>query len=98
MAFSQGHALIIGVGSYQVEPRLDIPISVSDANQVQSVLVNPRYCGYPQDQVSLLHDDTATRQGLLAALDDLAQRTGPGDTVVLFYCGHGDTGEDGEYY
>jgi hypothetical protein len=98
MPFDRGHALLIGVGTYQHTPRLNVPITAADARAVAQVLRDPRFCGYPASQVALLHDEQATSAGILAALDQLAGRTGLGDTVVLFYCGHGDFGDDGEYY
>ncbi len=48
--------------------------------------------------MTLLHDAQATSAGILAALDALATRAGLQDTVVLFYSGHGDFGDDGEYH
>ena len=33
-----------------------------------------------------------------AALDALADQTSAEQTVFLFYCGHGDYGDDGNYY
>jgi hypothetical protein len=98
MSFDRGHALLIGVGTYQHTSRLNVPITADDARAVAQVLRDPRFCGYPASQVALLHDQQATSAGILAALDDLANRTRLDDTVVLFYCGHGDFGDDGEYY
>jgi uncharacterized caspase-like protein len=98
MPFSQGHALLIGVGAYQHTPRLNVPITVADAQAVAQVLRDPRFCGYPETQVTLLHDAQATSAGILAALDRLAERAGIQDTIVLFYSGHGDFGDDGEYH
>jgi hypothetical protein len=98
MPFDRGHALLIGVGTYQHTPRLNVPITADDARAVAQVLRDPRFCGYPASQVALLHDERATSPGILAALDDLANRAGLDDTVVVFYCGHGDFGDDGEYY
>jgi hypothetical protein len=98
MAFDQGHALVIGIGSYTFVPQANIPISVTDATRVQEVLCDPHLCGYPPAQVTLLHDGTATRDGLVKALEALAQATHADDTVVLYYCGHGDYGTDGHYY
>ncbi|MFL5801009.1 MAG: caspase domain-containing protein [Roseiflexaceae bacterium] len=98
MPFSHGHALLIGVGSYQDTPRLNVPITVADARAVAQVLRDPHFCGYPEAQVTLLHDAQATSAGILAALDQLAERAGLQDTVVLFYSGHGDFGDDGEYH
>ncbi|MBN1815589.1 MAG: caspase family protein [Anaerolineae bacterium] len=97
MIFKQGHALIIGIGSY-AHPVGNIPISVSDAQAVQAVLCDPQRCGYPPAQVTLLHDAQTTRQGIVAALDSLAGSLSADDTFVLYYCGHGEYGEDGDYY
>jgi Caspase domain len=98
MPFTRGHALLVGVGTYQHTLRLNVPVTADDARAVAQVLGDPRFCGYPAAQVALLHDERATSVGILAALDQLALRTGLDDTVVLFYCGHGDFGDDGEYY
>ncbi len=98
MTFTQGHALVIGVGSHEYVPEADVPISVDDARAVAQVLQDPRACGYPESQIQILHDEGATKAGILAALDELAQHTKPEDTVFLFYCGHGALGTDGNYY
>jgi len=98
MPFSQGHALLIGVGTYEHEPRLNVPITAADAKAVANALRDPAYCGYPSQQVRELHDATASRDGILAALDVLVAEAGEGDTVFLFFCGHGDYGDDGDYY
>ncbi len=98
MPFSQGRALLIGIGSYCHAPGLDVPITAADAEAVAAVLVDPDLCAYPRDQVAVLHDSSATRAGILEALDQLALRAGADDTVFLFFCGHGDYGADGDYY
>jgi hypothetical protein len=96
--FSQGHALLIGVGSYTYKPQLNIPISVADAKKVAETLQNPQICGYPEKQITTLHDETATRESVLTSLSALAESANPSDTVFFFYCGHGDYGLDGLYY
>lgn len=98
MAFDRGHALLIGVGSYQHIPDARIPISVEDAREVGKALHDPDLCGYPREQVTFLHDEQASRDGILKALADLAARTAPEDTVLLFYSGHGALGTDSSYY
>jgi hypothetical protein len=98
MSFDQGHALVIGVGSYQYNPKANIPISVKDAQAVRSVLLNADLCGYPPEQVNFLHDAQATRDGILGALDALAEKTNTDHTILLYYCGHGAYGTDGFYY
>ena len=98
MAFTQGHALLIGVGAYQHEPRMNVPATAADARAVANVLRDPDFCGYPDDQVKPLCFGAAKREGILVALDTLAASAGEGDTVFLFFCGHGDYGDDGDYY
>ena len=98
MAFDKGHALVIGVGSHRHAPRLDARQTAADAHALASVLRDEQYCGYPDDQVELLQDQSANAAGILAALDRLAGRVKESDTVVIFYSGHGEYGADGNYY
>jgi hypothetical protein len=98
MSFFPGHALLIGVGSYRNHPEFDVPTAVTDAQELAGVFRDARYCGYPESQTRVLCDSGATREGILAALDKLAARAGEQDTALLFYCGHGIYGEDGQYY
>ncbi|MEN8445252.1 MAG: caspase family protein [Cyanobacteria bacterium J06555_13] len=97
MAFDKGHALVIGVGSYQDAPELNVPLTVKDAQAVVEILQNPARCGYASDHVRYLHDQTATRQNIEKVLDDLASSLQETDTLFIFYSGHGDYGEDGYY-
>lgn len=98
MAFDKGHALVIGVGTHQHHPGIDVPISVTDAEAVAAVLRDANACGYPASQVQVVHDAGATKAGILSALDDLAAAAKPDDTAFLFFCGHGALGTDGNYY
>ena len=98
MAFERGHAIVIGVGTHKYEPAMDVPVTVADAEAVASVLRDANACGYLAGQVQFVHDDGATKSGILTALDELAAHTGKDDTVFLFYCGHGALGNDGNYY
>jgi len=45
MAFTQGHALIIGVGEYTHHPEANIPLAAGDAGEVARVLVEKKSCG-----------------------------------------------------
>lgn len=95
MTFAQGHALLIGVGAYANAPRLNVPATVHDAQALAAVLRDPGFCGYPHEQVELITNAKATREGIRAALDRLAERAGADDTAVVFYAGHGMYGDDG---
>lgn len=97
MTFPQGHALIIGVGSYVHAPAMNVPVTVADAQALAAVVADPTSCGYPAEQVQLLSDPTATRDGVLAALDALGSKAVETDTVLVFYAGHGEYGDDGYY-
>jgi hypothetical protein len=94
VAFEQGHALVIGIGSYQYVPNANIPISATGAKPVRDVLQNNTSCGYPPGYITLSHDDMASREGILRAL---AARTSPNNTMLLYYCGHSEFGSGGNY-
>lgn len=95
--FTQGHALVIGVGAYQ-DPEWRAPITVRDAEGVAEALKDPAIGAYPPDQVTLLCNEQATRAGVTTALEKLAQQVKKRDTVFIFFAGHGALGDDGEYY
>jgi Caspase domain len=89
------HALLIGINRY---PNLldtqQLKGCVNDALQLRSVLVE-RF-GFSPDGIDLLSDEKATRDSILAALQDLARKVGPGDVVVVGYSGHGSRGRTEE--
>jgi hypothetical protein len=97
MAFDQGHALLIGVDTYQHNTSLNVAATARDTQAIADILRNPSLCGYPAPQVTLLTGAAATRQAVLDALDALAQRTSADDTVFLFYSGHGIHTTDSTY-
>ncbi len=80
-------ALIIGIGAYPHFPNDQLLGAVADARLFAATL-QERF-GFPEAELSLLLDEAATRESLVAALDGLAERAEPGDAVVLYYSGHG---------
>jgi hypothetical protein len=85
MSFSAGHALLIGVGSYSHHDAVtNLPNTAEDVRQLAAILIDPHYCGYPPEQVTVLHDDQATRDGVLAALDHLVATTTADSTVLIY--------------
>ena len=97
MQYTEGHALIIGIGSYPHFPQAGVPIAVSDAKAVYDVLTNQQWCAYPPEQVALLRNSQATRKGILHALNVL-KKIPQSHFVLLFYSGHGDYSTDGKYF
>ncbi len=86
--FSYGHALIIGVGTYQDRRIRSVPTTANDARAVASLLRDPHLAAYPDAQVRVLLDAKASRTNILDALEDLANRVGDG-TALIFFAGHG---------
>lgn len=95
--FAQGRGLVIGVGEYQDE-RWRAPVTVRDAEAVFTALTDPQVGGYPASQVMRMYDERATRELVLAGLKRLAGAAQATDTAVIFFCGHGALGDDGQYY
>lgn len=94
--FTQGHALLIGVGSY---PKLQhsVDTTANEARALGALLTDPAVAAYPAEQVRVLHDAAATRANVLKALDALAHQLhdAPKPTVLLFFAGHGKRYGDG---
>src|SRR5688572_33301529 len=98
MPFDQGHALVIGVGTYANAPQMNVEQTARDAMQIAALLPDPALCGYPPGQVHSLIAEEATRANIVAALKKLAKSTTADSTVFMFYAGHGEFGADGSYY
>ena len=87
--FATGYAVVIGVANYRnVRPPLPEAV-LNDARDIAAVLTSKAYCGYESRGVHLLLDGDATLARIRTALDSVAKTSGPGDTVVIFFSGHG---------
>jgi Caspase domain len=87
---SSRYALLIGVGECQHQP-WSLPVTVKDMQAVYQIIVAPDFCGYPQENVHLLHDETATRDNILEGLAWLKEQASlnPECTILIYYSGHG---------
>jgi hypothetical protein len=76
-------ALFVGIDTYSR------PLNgcVNDVEMMRRLLIS-RFA-FPKGNTSLLKNADATRQGILAAFDDLVAVTEPDDIVVIHYAGHG---------
>jgi hypothetical protein len=83
-------ALLIGISKYEVLPRL--PGSKNDIELVRQVLVS-RY-GFSDNNVHVVRDEAATRDGVLSSLNKIVKEAGPNDVVYIHYSGHGSQVED----
>ena len=87
-SFATGHAVVIGVANYRNASPLPGAV-LNDARDVAAVLKSNAYCGYDPCNVHLLLDGDATLEQIRAALASVARTSGPDDTVVIFFSGHG---------
>lgn len=83
----RAHAVVIGVERYRQQlPAADF--AASDARLVAKYLTQTM--GFPAENVAVLTNDGATRGDLEKYLDRwLANRVEPGDSVFVYYSGHG---------
>jgi hypothetical protein len=91
------HALIIGVGAYD-DPQWEAPVAVYDAQALYAALTDAQGAAYPPGQVTFLRDAEASPAGITDGFRRLADRTGPDDTVLISFTGHGALGDDDLYY
>jgi hypothetical protein len=80
----QAHALFVGIAAYRhLRP---LSKTTTDACDLHDLLIQS---GYPAASLALLSDGQATKPAISDRLDWLARRTGPDDTVLIFFSGHG---------
>lgn len=80
--FSQGYALLIGVGA-------DLPNTVDDAFGLANILKDPGRCAFPDEHVWVLTGEGAQRAQVLEGLSRLAKEATPDSSVVVYFSGHG---------
>lgn len=83
------HALIIGIGSYRVDPARPVAALAGVAHDMLSALAMARALQVPNDHITLLRDEAATHTGIAVAIRQLGERVAPGDRVFVYWSGHG---------
>jgi len=98
-SFAARKALLIGIADYQALPSSsrqgisDLRGSINDVMAIREGLIT--YYGFPEKDIRVLTDERATRQNIKSAFDEwLVKGTKPGDTVLLYFSGHGSTVPD----
>ncbi len=80
-------AVIVGVSSYAHMPSLKY--TDDDAYQIYAFLKSPEGGALPNAQIRLLIDENATRQNILAGMNDVLLKADENDVVLMYYSGHG---------
>jgi len=86
---SQAWAVVVGISDYQFSADgglAKLAFADKDATDFAKALAA---CGWSADNVHLLTNDKATKQNVTYALETWLRRVKPGDTVILFWAGHG---------
>jgi tetratricopeptide (TPR) repeat protein len=84
-------ALLVGISNYPGQIQ-KLAYANQDARAIKEMLTSA--ARLPEDHIRLLTDDgqndaKATRQNILAAIDNLATRVQPNHQVIVFLAGHG---------
>jgi hypothetical protein len=93
-------AVVIGINEYRHVQVPKLRYAVNDARAVERALLAQ---GFARDRVIVITDAEATKTRIEEVLgDELRQRVGPDDRVLVFFAGHGKTdrlrsGEDEGY-
>ena len=92
--FAQQWGLVIGIGSYQDPGISDLAYTEADAQAFYDFLTSTQGGGLQKDHVRFLLNEQATTAAVKAAFRWLIGQAGAEDLVVIYFAGHGGTGED----
>ena len=87
---SHNYALLIGVGECE-ETKLSLPVTVKDIQAIKTLLTDSNLCGYIDDNIRLLYNETATKEQILNNLTWLKKQAENDSeaTILIYYSGHG---------
>lgn len=81
------YAVVVGVGKYTAMPSLKY--TDDDAYRFYSHLKSPEGGALSDDQISVLVDEGATRENILATMRQYFLKADENDVVMLYFSGHG---------
>ncbi|HYG03640.1 MAG TPA: caspase family protein [Chryseosolibacter sp.] len=90
------HILAVGINEYK-NPKLSLNYARNDAESF-SKLVDERGTLFKDIQLHSIYDKEATREKILAKLDELASKIAPEDVFIFYYAGHGSMVENKFYF
>ncbi len=85
-------ALLIGIDDYEAMPKLKT--AVNDVTELRQVLIE-RY-GFKPDRIRTLLNKEATRSNIETSMVRLIREAAPVDSILIYYAGHGQYGEDSQ--
>jgi metacaspase-1 len=84
-------ALIIAIGNYPYGSGFSSIGSLNDVPLIKTSLINQ---SFSEENIKILLNSQATRNGIISAFDELINLCNPGDIVVIHYSGHGQQMQD----
>ena len=89
-------ALLVGIDKYDSEEISELKYAGKDVKAFAEVLTDPAICGFPQDHVLLMTNESRGKDrpravNIILRLDGLARVIKPEDTFVFYFTGHGIT-------
>lgn len=90
------YILAVGVSDYR-DRNISLGSPADDAEAISRVLEDVASTLYGKVYAEVLTDRHATRDAIRGKMSEILQSAGKGDTVILFFAGHGDT-DKGTYY
>ena len=88
----ENHALLIGVSDYADERIIDLEGPQNDVTALKTVLVDQWQ--YPAGNITTLINEQATEESILMAVEQLKLNSEPGDTLFVYFSGHGTSARD----
>jgi hypothetical protein len=81
------YALIVGISDYKYIN--DLNFCDDDANKIYEFLKSPQGGAVPDNQISILIDNQATKASILTSMETLFSEATERDLVIFFFSGHG---------
>ena len=85
----QKYAVIVGVKEFRDKGIQSLAYSTRDAEALRDYLISPKGGNFSAADITLLEDQAATKKGIETALDTVAAKVRPGDTVIVYFSTHG---------
>lgn len=97
LSWDPAHTIVFFAGVLEWEANRNKPFSKKNRRD-QMLVEFFRSKGVPQDKIVYLQDSEATLSNIKSSFSELLKSSGPEDTLVFYYCGHGWVDSSGNGY
>lgn len=91
------YVLAVGINKYK-NPRMTLNYAKPDAESFSGTMNKKSKSLFKKIELVELYDDDATRQKILATLDDFSSKISQEDVFIFYYAGHGSMVDDKFYF